>query len=255
MLRYALTEEGSFISIEDKAPPPYYCPECLAPLGRKQGPERLWHFFHHEGEERSLCKQRRGTHEHRSLQTRLLESLNEHERSWLMEYPIPEAKRIADLANPSEKIAIELQRSSLSLDRLLQRTESYWKHGWRVMWLLSLSLFREGALPYQLQKLGTIPHYFFEGNDPLPLWEIVSFRKGKTMQRKLSSLVVQKRESRETYHPFWKHCTNGKKRIQWTLGIKGDFLDEAPREKIDFSHRPFRMKTALSLLWLRLIGT
>lgn len=255
MLRYALTDEGDFVSVEDNAAPPYFCPECLAPLGKKRGPQRIWHFFHYDGEEKQTCNRRVDTHEHRAIQECLLKLLNEKESSWILEHPIPEAKRVADLANPIEKIAIEIQRSPLSFDMLLQRTEAYWKSGWRVVWLVSLTLFRTSMLPYKLQKMGTIPHYFFEEGDPPLLWDILALGKGKAVHRKLASLFVQKRESKETQDHFWKRCIHGKKRSQWTLGIKGDFLDQPPEEHIDCSARSFRLKTALSLLWIRLIGT
>jgi len=242
MLRYALTEEGSLVSVdEETAQPPYFCPECLTPLGKKMGPERAWHFFHFEGEEKRSCKRRGDTEKHQALQKLLIEQLQEQNPSWVMEYPIQEARRIADLALPAEKIALEIQRSSISLDGLLQRSEAYWQSGWSVIWLVSLSLYRTSSLPRKLQEVGIVPHYFFEEEEPFRLWDILNIRT----QRKIPSLFVLKREG----------TLCGKKRDQWTVHLKGDFLDRPPEEQTVSIARKNRIKKLLSLLWLRLIGT
>ena len=255
MLRYALTENGTLISVEETASPPYFCPDCLSLLGKKMGPERAWHFFHFDGEEKRNCKRRGDTQEHQALQNFLLQTLKEQNPNWVMEYPIKPAQRVADLALPSEKIALEIQRSSLSLESFLQRSEAFWKNGWSVIWFLSLSLYRSSSLPRKVQEIGIIPHYFFEEGELFPLWDILSLKKGQSMHRKIATISIVQRAAVDNHcHSFYQFPTV-KKRNQWPIHIKGDFLDDAPEEPITLPPQKKKLKTWLSLLWLRLIGT
>ena len=210
------------------------------------GPERLWHFFHYEGEEERPCKKRGDTKAHESLQQQMMELLLEQDTAWVKEFPIPEARRVADLALPKNKIALEIQRSALSLDSLLQRTEAYWKNGWSVAWFLPLSLFRTSVLPKKLQQVGVVPHYFFEEDSSMVLWDLLLINKARQTHRKIPTLHVQKRDTTHSFLP---------QRDGWAVHLKGDFLDRPPEENIHQETRSKQLKQRLSLLWLRLIGT
>lgn len=247
MLQHALSQEGELLHITDPAPGPYFCPECVEPLGKKLGPQRTWHFFHYDGENEAPrpCKKRGDCSHHEKLQLLLIEKLSltlDHPIE--MEYPIPEAKRIADLAIPAQKIAIEIQRSPLAFDQLLERTEAYWKHNWHVLWLIEASLWQKDFMPRQLQEYGQIPHYLLEEKGKqVELWDILLHERN-SIQRPLHTFIFKHRNPSTTI-PILE------KRKGWTLHIEGDFLDTPPEIEITRPNKNHKSLLYLKLLWFK----
>lgn len=250
MLKYALLSTGEFTYIEETAAPPYFCPDCLSLLGKKRGTERIWHFFHLEAKAASSCKRGEQHVCHTALEKALQAEL---EKAGVLhsekEYPIQEAKRIADLALPEEKIAIEIQRSPLSFDHLLEREEAYQKAGWSVIWLLSLSLWQRDALPLKMQTYGYIPHYFFEeGKEPLALWDIMSTPHSSSLTRPLFEFRPQKIAS-----PLDHTTVLLAKRRSWSIHLPGDFLDHPPEQKRERPTVQLSIRLRKTALFLKLL--
>ena len=223
MLQYALSKTDELISIHSVQAGPYFCPDCKAPLGKKLGPERIWHFFH-LGEETLIshtCKKKGEHTQHKALQYFLQKKLlSTHTPPIEIEYPLFQAKRIADLALVQERIAIELQRSPLSFDAVLDRSESYYKEGWQVLWLFHASLWQENNLGQQIENYAKIPFYLFEEKGgQLTLWDTFP----SIPPRELSSFVLKKRLP--TAIPLLQ------KRKEWRVHMEGDFVDNPPSKK------------------------
>ncbi|MCY7111235.1 competence protein CoiA, partial [Streptococcus oralis] len=63
---------------------------------------------------------------------------------------LPALQQIADLL-VDKKLALEVQCSSLRIERLQERTLSYRQHGYQVLWLLGRKLWLKDSLT-RLQK-------------------------------------------------------------------------------------------------------
>lgn len=254
MLKYAVLQNGNLVSINDEKEGPYFCPECLAPIGRKKGTYRTWHFFHYEENSSSHrnCKKKGNCEHHELIQLTLQKQLQELFSTTVeIEYPIPQAQRIADLAIPDKKIAIEIQRSPLAFDRLLERTEAYWRHDWAVLWLIAAPLWQIDSMPRLLQKYGQVPHYMFEERaENVAIWDILLLKERKTLQRPLHSFLPKRRDAQKV-----ADCLT--KRKNWTLHIEGDFLDRLPEIQPQVQPTIFWKKSLqyLKLLWFRCISS
>ena len=63
-----------------------------------------------------------------------------------VESPLQAFQQIADVLLPDQKIALEVQCSSLSMERLKERSDAYHKHGYQVYWLLGKNLWLKKSL-------------------------------------------------------------------------------------------------------------
>lgn len=79
---------------------------------------------------------------------------------------LPALQQIADLL-VDEKLALEVQCSPLSIERLQERTLSYRQHGYQVLWLLGRKLWLKDSLT-RLQK----DFLYFSKNMGFHLWEL-----------------------------------------------------------------------------------
>lgn len=113
---------------------PFYCLACHGPVLLKNGPIMRAHFahvelqhcpYHHEAE--SL--------EHLELKASLYNWSSQESRTEVESYLV-DFQQIADLLIVDKKLALEVQCSSLSLERLKERSDAYRAHGYQVYWLL-----------------------------------------------------------------------------------------------------------------------
>jgi len=120
----------------------YRCLECLAPVKVRRGRDRVPHFYHLQRSAR--CRLYSKGEDHLILQLQLQKMLGcetaQIERSFL---PI---HRIADLLWEKEKIAFEIQCSSIEISEAKQRVIDYGKIGYDVVWLLDDRIFNKRSL-------------------------------------------------------------------------------------------------------------
>lgn len=142
----------------------FYCPACQSRVQLKQGRVMRPHFAHirlhdchffHEQESR----------EHLELKARLFKGLTKLEQV-KVEAVLPQLGQVADLL-VGESLALEVQCSPLSIERLKERTRAYQEHGYQVRWLLGERLWLKKRLT-ALQR----QFLYFSHNMGFHLWEL-----------------------------------------------------------------------------------
>lgn len=168
----ALNQEGQLTNLLTQQPAKkdiYYCPGCHGKVQLKQGKIMRVHFAHihlqdcwHHSENESS--------QHLELKSILYRWL-EKEATVELEAYLPSNGQIADLL-VNQQLALEVQCSSLPIQRLIERTQSYHQHGYKVVWLLGENLWLKKSLS-SLQK----QFLRFSQNMGFHLWELDAKRK------------------------------------------------------------------------------
>lgn len=144
---------------------PFVCLLCGKEVRLKKGRVMRPHFahvnleacpFHHETE----------SPEHLELKLELYRWAKQNTQAEV-ESPLQALQQIADVLLPDQKIALEVQCSSLSMERLKERSDAYHKHGYQVYWLLGKNLWLKKSLS-ALQE-GFV---YFSQNRGFHLWEL-----------------------------------------------------------------------------------
>ena len=163
----ALNENGKLLNLlmdEPQKNDHFYCPGCQGQVRLKQGTILRPHFAH------IILKDCHYAYENESAQHLELKSALyrwlKHEVAVEIEAVLPELGQIADLL-VEEKLALEVQCSSLSIQRLLERTKAYQDQGIEVLWLLGKDLWIKDKLT-ALQK----QFLRFSQNMGFHLWEL-----------------------------------------------------------------------------------
>lgn len=114
---------------------PFYCPRCRDEAILKKGSIKIHHFAHRPP---VTCEYGKGeTEQHRRCKLEIFEGLKEHRRFRQVELEKdmgtvrPDVSALMD----DTPIAIEVQISALSMDRIIYRTLEYAKKGIYVLWL------------------------------------------------------------------------------------------------------------------------
>ena len=94
-----------------------------------------------------------------------------------VEYYLPEFQQIADLLVVDKRLALEVQCSPLSLERLKERSDAYRAHGYQVYWLLGEKLW----LKERLSNLQA-GFLYFSQNRGFHLWELDLSKKEVRLQ-------------------------------------------------------------------------
>lgn len=126
------------------------CPACKSQVRLKNGHVKMPHFAHvnlaacqYYSENESL--------QHLTLKKRLYHWFKQTEQVKI-EHFLPELQQTPDLL-VNETIAIEIQCSHLSIQRLRERTETYRAHGYTVLWLMGKDLWLGQHLTQLKQQL------------------------------------------------------------------------------------------------------
>ena len=144
---------------------PFFCLLCGKEVRLKKGPVMRPHFahinleacpFHHETE----------SSEHLELKLGLYQWAKQNTLAEV-ESPLQAIQQIADVLLPDQKLALEVQCSSLSMERLKERSDAYRMHGYQVYWLLGKNLWLKKSLS-ALQE-GFV---YFSQNRGFHLWEL-----------------------------------------------------------------------------------
>ena len=154
---------------------PFYCLACQSEVRLKNGSVLRAHFahvelqqcpYHHEAE----------SMEHLELKASLYDWGSKEARTEV-EYYLPEFQQIADLLVVDKKLALEVQCSPLSLERLKERSDAYRAHGYQVYWLLGKKLW----LKERLSNLQA-GFLYFSQNRGFHLWELDLAKKEVRLQ-------------------------------------------------------------------------
>ena len=163
----AINQAGCLVNLvmdEPQKNDHFYCPGCQGQVRLKQGTILRPHFAH------IILKDCHYAYENESAQHLELKSALyrwlKHEVAVEIEAVLPELGQIADLL-VEEKLALEVQCSSLSIQRLLERTKAYQDQGIEVLWLL-------GKVLWIKDKLTALQKQFlrFSQNMGFHLWEL-----------------------------------------------------------------------------------
>lgn len=122
------------------------------------------HFAHVSLEQCSFYRENESA-EHLNLKAELFRWAVQTEEVEVETF-LPALQQIADLL-VDKKLALEVQCSPLSIERLQERTLSYRQHGYQVLWLLGRKLWLKDSLT-RLQK----DFLYFSKNMGFHLWEL-----------------------------------------------------------------------------------
>ncbi|MGT2907084.1 competence protein CoiA [Streptococcus dentiloxodontae] len=142
----------------------YFCPACQQPVRLKIGKVMQPHFAHLSLQDCHFFHENESA-QHLGLKAALYSSLSEN-HPVTVEKILPKIGQIADLF-VGEKLALEIQCSRLSQERLRERTQAYISAGYQVRWLLGKELWLNQRLT-ALQK----DFLYFSQNMGFHLWEL-----------------------------------------------------------------------------------
>lgn len=115
----------------------FYCPDCGERLIRKAGKVKIPHFAHRcSGECHGLSEGE--TPEHLELKQLFFSWGNQFEHDWKLEAPLSDLPQRPDLLQ--NKLAVEIQCSSIKGARLAERMAGYRQQGYQDWWLLGKKL-------------------------------------------------------------------------------------------------------------------
>ncbi len=162
----ALDENGKLVSLLDGIPPKqhFICPACRSAVRLKNGKIMRPHFAHVSLEACEFYSENESS-EHLQLKAELYQALSRTE-TVAVEKVLPELQQVADVF-VNDHLALEVQCSRLSEQRLFQRSKSYQKHGIQVLWLLGEKLWLG-------ERLSSLHRHFlyFSQNMGFHLWEL-----------------------------------------------------------------------------------
>ena len=162
----ALDEKGRLVSLLDEISEKqtFTCPACHSPVRLRHGQIIRPHFAHVFLENCDFYSENESD-EHLQLKAALYQALSQSENV-TVEAVLPELHQVADVL-VNDNLALEVQCSRLSEKRLRERTTSYHKAGFNVLWLLGEKLWLgERLTPLQRHFL------YFSQNMGFHLWEL-----------------------------------------------------------------------------------
>ena len=162
----ALDEKGRLVSLLDEISEKqtFTCPACHSPVRLRHGQIMRPHFAHVSLKNCDFYSENESG-EHLQLKAALYQALSQSENV-TVEAVLPELHQVADVL-VNDNLALEVQCSRLSEKRLRERTTSYHKAGFNVLWLLGEKLWLgERLTPLQRHFL------YFSQNMGFHLWEL-----------------------------------------------------------------------------------
>lgn len=126
----------------------FYCPACKSTVRLKCGSVNRWHFAHVSLKDCHFYTENE-SEEHLSLKVNLYQSLTQTEEVEVEAY-LSKIHQIADIL-VNGHLALEVQCSSLSYQRLQERSRNYQEKGYHVLWLLGKKLWLKDYIT-SLQK-------------------------------------------------------------------------------------------------------
>ena len=164
----AKNQEGNLVSALETSlqrKEPYSCPGCQGVVLLRHGQVMCPHFAHKSLQDCQFFSENESA-QHLSLKATLYQSLDNHGERVCIEKVLPELGQIADLF-VGDSLALEIQCSRLSQQRLRERTCAYHQAGYEVRWLLGEELWLHGRLT-DLQR----DFLYFTAKIGFHLWEL-----------------------------------------------------------------------------------
>jgi competence protein CoiA len=115
----------------------YFCPACKQPVYIKNGRIKLPHFAHFAESSCSFYTEAE-TQEHLALKQVFANWCEQQQLPYEVEKFLPALNQRPDLLIGN--LAIEIQCSPLSIQRLIERTKCYQKHGYQPLWICGKKL-------------------------------------------------------------------------------------------------------------------
>ncbi|HEM5139215.1 TPA: competence protein CoiA [Streptococcus suis] len=167
----ALDEDGQVFNVLENPAPQgrYSCPGCGGQVRYKSGKVLRPHFAHVTLRDCTYFSENESA-QHLSLKSCLYSWLIKAEQVEL-EKCLPSIGQVADLF-VNDRLALEVQCSSLPISRLQARTKAYYVAGYQVVWLLGKDLWLKGRLT-NLHK----QFLYFSMNMGFHLWELDDEKK------------------------------------------------------------------------------
>ncbi|MGT2948740.1 competence protein CoiA [Streptococcus devriesei] len=162
----AFDEEGKLVNLAEAVPRKQHftCPACGEAVRLRHGSVMRPHFAHISLQNCRFYSENESA-EHLGLKAELYKSFSAFSLVEV-EKLLPELGQIADLM-VNEKLALEVQCSRLSKERLHERTQAYLEHGCQVRWLLGEKLWLDRTLTSLQRDL-----LYFSANMGFHLWEL-----------------------------------------------------------------------------------
>ena len=164
----AKNQEGNLVSALETSlqrKEPYSCPGCQGVVLLRHGQVMCPHFAHKSLQDCQFFSENESA-QHLSLKAALYKSLVNHGEKVSIEKVLFEMGQIADLF-VGDSLALEVQCSRLSQQRLRERTCAYHQAGYEVRWLLGEELWLNGRLT-DLQR----DFLYFSAKIGFHLWEL-----------------------------------------------------------------------------------
>ena len=164
----AKNQEGKLVSALETSlqrKESYSCPGCQGVVLLKHGQVMCPHFAHKSLQDCQFFSENESA-QHLSLKAALYKSLVNHGEKVSIEKVLSEMGQIADLF-VGDSLALEVQCSRLSQQRLRERTCAYHQAGYEVRWLLGEELWLNGRLT-DLQR----DFLYFTAKIGFHLWEL-----------------------------------------------------------------------------------
>ena len=164
----AKNQEGNLVSALETSlqrKEPYSCPGCQGVVLLRRGQVMCPHFAHKSLQDCQFFSENESA-QHLSLKAALYKSLVNHGEKVSIEKVLSEMGQIADLF-VGDSLALEVQCSRLSQQRLRERTRAYHQAGYEVRWLLGEELWLNGRLT-DLQR----DFLYFTAKIGFHLWEL-----------------------------------------------------------------------------------
>lgn len=164
----AKNQEGKLVSALETSlqrKESYSCPGCQGVVLLRHGQVMCPHFAHKSLQDCQFFSENESA-QHLSLKAALYKSLVNHGEKVRIEKVLSEMGQIADLF-VGDSLALEVQCSRLSQQRLRERTCAYHQAGYEVRWLLGEELWLNGRLT-DLQR----DFLYFTAKIGFHLWEL-----------------------------------------------------------------------------------
>ncbi|WP_303949914.1 competence protein CoiA [Streptococcus vestibularis] len=164
----AKNQEGNLVSALETSlqrKESYICPGCQGVVLLRRGQVMCPHFAHKSLQDCQFFSENESA-QHLSLKATLYQSLDNYGERVCIEKVLPELGQIADLF-VGDSLALEIQCSRLSQQRLRERTCAYHQAGYEVRWLLGEELWLNGRLT-DLQR----DFLYFTAKIGFHLWEL-----------------------------------------------------------------------------------
>lgn len=162
----AYDKNGKLITLLEGLPQKqtFSCPACGGAVRLKKGSVMRPHFAHVSLKDCHFYTENESD-EHLCLKAELYHSLSKSEQVEVEAF-LPDLGQIADLL-VNKKLALEVQCSRLSQERLCQRSRAYQSQGFQVLWLLGKKLWLGQKLTDLQKQL-----LYFSQNMGFHIWEL-----------------------------------------------------------------------------------